>query len=630
MNTPHDTATARPRRRFWVGVPIAIVLAGLCYGHTAVFRFVADDAHYVVKNPYLRDVANWGLFFASDYWESLTPMQSTAHRPLLALSLSVDGTLFGQWPGGYHLTNAMLHGLVALLAGWVVAAVTGRRAAGVWAAILFAVSPAHVEAVAWVKNRGDLLAAGLALAAVGLAVPRRGRRTRVRGAAALAAYLATLMTKLTAATLPLLLAPYERIARPRRSMARAAAWVLIALGLGIVVVMTLGSRGPLAGRVSKGEFERPSPIEHGLLVARTALAYVRLAAYGDTPGLYPHSSPPRALVRVFLLALAGALAWAAAAQGKSGRAGLWVWFFVILLVPVSNLRPLPTRPIALQRVYLPSVAAAALLSLCMGTRSRRVLGLAMVAACASLAVSRSFAYSDNARLYDATIAQAHEYYYPRLLRATEHLRSQQPAKALRDLDKARARAPFSKWTEYSVGSAQLQLGRADEALVAACRAAAMHVGTQAYLLQGHCLERVGQIALAEKCYREAAREKLTAPMALNNLGNIYLRRGQRDQAIEAYRAAVRGNAAFVQPRVSLGAALIMGGDYREAAKVLREAARLATDQPPAVRAKTYFNLSIALEGLGDRAASREWRYRAEQLSPGLFGHRSRRSAVPGR
>ena len=107
-----------PRKSILI-VVLVVVLAALGYVQTAKFPFVADDKHYIAANPYLRDAGNWALFFAREYWESLHTYRGSAPRPLLALSLSVDGALFGPRPAGFHCTNVLLHAAASVLVAWV-------------------------------------------------------------------------------------------------------------------------------------------------------------------------------------------------------------------------------------------------------------------------------------------------------------------------------------------------------------------------------------------------------------------------------------------------------------------------------------------------------------------------------
>jgi len=193
-------------------------------------------------------------------------------RPLSNLSLRLDRTVWGLDASGFHLTNVVLHGLVAALVAVLADRLWGdavrrtgadplpRWAPGGLAAAVFLVLPSHAEAVAWVGGRGDLL---VALAALGSLLcwwtASATRRPDLRWtAASLVALAAALLAKETAATWPLVLSALE-VARSwtrgggglGRRAARAAvrpwpAYVLVAVWFGVrwaVIGRPLGSYG---------------------------------------------------------------------------------------------------------------------------------------------------------------------------------------------------------------------------------------------------------------------------------------------------------------------------------------------------------------------------------------------------
>ena len=147
--------------------PIFFVVAALVplllYARTATYGFVhADDADLIAGNqPFLSALGNVPRAFARSYFEvegDLTA-QKTYYRPVAIVSFMLDAARSGDDPRGYHLTNILLHSvatclLLALALAW---------GAPAWAAfggaILFAVHPVNVQAVAWIAGRNDLLLA---------------------------------------------------------------------------------------------------------------------------------------------------------------------------------------------------------------------------------------------------------------------------------------------------------------------------------------------------------------------------------------------------------------------------------------------------------------------------------------
>lgn len=160
---------AAPLTRFpapppWALALCAALLTAAVYLRVTGFDFInLDDPIYVTDNPHVLagltlDSLRWAFGFNDImYWQ-----------PVTWLSLLVDGTLYGNRAGGYHLTNAALHCanvalLYFLVLRWFNLArpVPEANAGGKWAALAvalaFGLHPVHVESVAWVSERKDML-----------------------------------------------------------------------------------------------------------------------------------------------------------------------------------------------------------------------------------------------------------------------------------------------------------------------------------------------------------------------------------------------------------------------------------------------------------------------------------------
>lgn len=128
----------------------------LAYLGVAECGFVWDDDDYVTQNPVLRSAAGlWSIWFE--------PRSLPQYYPLVHTTFWVEWQLWGAAPLGYHVVNVLLHGLAALLFGRLLQrlAVPGAWAAALW----FAAHPLHVESVAWVTERKNVLSLVAALCA---------------------------------------------------------------------------------------------------------------------------------------------------------------------------------------------------------------------------------------------------------------------------------------------------------------------------------------------------------------------------------------------------------------------------------------------------------------------------------
>lgn len=117
------------------------------------FDFVNfDDPIYVYENPHIQK----GLTLKSIGW-AFTSFRGSLWIPVTWLSFIVDYKLFGLNPGGYHLTNVFFHIINTLLLFLFLKCITGKLWRSAFVAALFAIHPLHVESVAWVTERKDVL-----------------------------------------------------------------------------------------------------------------------------------------------------------------------------------------------------------------------------------------------------------------------------------------------------------------------------------------------------------------------------------------------------------------------------------------------------------------------------------------
>src|SRR5262249_23615202 len=137
-----------------LGLCLLLTLATLAvYGQVASHDFVNfDDPEYVTTNPRVLG----GLSWSNCAWACRTTHAANWH-PLTWLSLQLDVPLFGTSPRGFHLTNVGLHVANTLLLFLVLRGLTGAPWRSGLVAALFALHPLHVESVAWVAERKDLL-----------------------------------------------------------------------------------------------------------------------------------------------------------------------------------------------------------------------------------------------------------------------------------------------------------------------------------------------------------------------------------------------------------------------------------------------------------------------------------------
>ena len=193
---------SRPGLRPNIIICVFIVLVTLTvYGQTRTHDFIGyDDDKYVTENMYVRQGLNKETFI----WAFRSTHASNWH-PLTWLSHMLDVELFGMHPGRHHMTSVFFHLINSLLIFFLLRRITGKAWRSGTVAILFAIHPLHVESVAWVSERKDVLSTFFGLMAVWSYVRYSKQPGIARYMAVICFFSLSLMAKPMLVTLPFVL-----------------------------------------------------------------------------------------------------------------------------------------------------------------------------------------------------------------------------------------------------------------------------------------------------------------------------------------------------------------------------------------------------------------------------------------
>jgi hypothetical protein len=333
------------------------IIAGLLLLTIMVFHPVVnheflyhDDDHYVTQNPYVFN----GISFDSIKWAFTTSLSRHWH-PVTWMSHMLDGQLFGLDPMGHHLTSLVLHCCNTLLVYLFLLTSSGARWKSCVVAALFAVHPLHVESVAWVADRKDLLACFFFLLSLLSYVHlKKGGRRIFRGFTVFF-FVIGLMSKPSVIVLPVILLlldvwPLGAAGRGERGItgktAMAAAMkeklglFVLSIGSGIVTILALLHWDPKA-------FLRLVPGVTDVLRGAYAYGHYLLKTVwpADLTIRYPEFVPTGeeralALASLVVLTLASILIYRTRDRFPWLFTG-WFWFAVALLPVCGFIRPGP-------------------------------------------------------------------------------------------------------------------------------------------------------------------------------------------------------------------------------------------------------------------------------------------------
>ncbi len=197
----------------WFGIAVLVVLPLIIYSNSFNNAFHYDDMSVFVNNEAIKDIRNIPGFFrvviAGD-----GEVSDFGYRPLLDISFTLNYYLGGLNPAGYHVFNLLFHilnGLLVYVIAGMIANRGGKGFAPLVAALLFVVHPVQTEAVNYIHARSSILVTFFMLLSLYLFVKYNASSGKRPGyyAGALGAFVAGVLTKELAFTLPLLLLLYD-------------------------------------------------------------------------------------------------------------------------------------------------------------------------------------------------------------------------------------------------------------------------------------------------------------------------------------------------------------------------------------------------------------------------------------
>jgi protein O-mannosyl-transferase len=345
---------------------VVVLVAITVLAYVPVFKngFVWDDDLYLVYNPQVQA----GITPASVAWAFTTGHASNWH-PLTWMSLELDHNLFGMRPWGYHLVNLLLHVANALLLLGFLWKTTGAWWRSALVAALFALHPLHVESVAWLTERKDVLSTFfgfLALLSYAGYAKRPGFRWYLL---LLLAYAASLLAKPMLVTLPfvLLLLDYWPLGRVQGAGDKGQRISLPALGrlvLEKVPLLVLAAASSAATWYVQQQGQSVQGLGRLPFMARVGNALVSYVVYlrkgfwpADLAALYPHPGPTLpawqgVAAAVFLLAVIAAVI--VLRRRAPYLAVGWFWYLGTL-VPVIGIVQVGAQAYADRYTYVPLI-----------------------------------------------------------------------------------------------------------------------------------------------------------------------------------------------------------------------------------------------------------------------------------
>ncbi|TXT39237.1 MAG: hypothetical protein FD138_125 [Planctomycetota bacterium] len=534
-----------------------VMVVAILYGKTTTFGFLRwDDNEYVTQNALVQGGLSW-----PGVQTAFTTFQYCDYHPLTMLSLMVDRTLFGRWAGGFHLTSIVLHAANVVLLFNVIRRLVPGHMTGFLVALLFAIHPLHVESVAWVSERKDVLSIffGLLVIRSYLRFVQEARRSSYL--ASIVYFAGSLFSKGTLVTLPCVLLlidvwPLQRfLLRPEEAA---------------VPKHGIGHVSAIQSVIEKIPFFSLSLIYGVVLMRAQTVSMVSLplsvrwanAIQSDGQYLrnlfcplwlnpfYPH---PGLAVSWGNVVIAGSLLVAVTAYAaitfrrRPGLAVGWLWFLGTLIPMLGVVAQVGEQAMADRYAYFPAIgvylAMVCVVTECSATWSRTLrmtVALSVFVPLFLISMRQVSFWETDRALWSRALQLAPDNPMAHLNLGAQEDRDGNPKLAEQHFEQAVRRWPNHSAALHRLAIVRMNQDRLSEARDLIDRALrSKNASPLSRVVLGMILEKQKDDAAAKEEFARALAIEPNLPVAHVELAKVFEHRSEIDDAIHHYEEALR-------------------------------------------------------------------------------------------
>lgn len=548
---------------------IAILFIGVgvfaVYGQTIHFQFIYgfDDDLYIAQNERVQE----GLNLSNIKW-AFTTFYAANWHPVTWLSHMTDAQLFGMDSGKHHLTSIIVHLLNAALLYWVFRYLTGSFWSSLLVALLFAVHPLHVESVAQIAQRKDLVSTFFGVATIGTFAIYAKHSSYLYYVVAILLFLIGLMAKPMLVTIPVLLllldywplnrmslkyeyGSFRHVGAAKRFSALVFEKTPFFILSCIFCVITIHAQGEGGAIRSLEAFPLMTRLSNATI--STAMYLLKLIRPVNLTYFYPYPTIiPAWKLTISLITVLGITVFAFRNANRRPYIIIgWLWFLIALL-PVIGIVQVGGQSMADRYAYLPGIGIYIIIAWILKDIQKK-----------SKKYARYFC------------------------------------------------GGLSIWITILMTSTWIQVGFWKDSLTLFQHA--LQITDNNYVTHynvGVMLYNNGKIEDARRHYSEAIRINPNYAKAHNNLGAILAETGRHEAAMGHYAKAIRLRPAFVDAYANMGASLAQQGKNKRAIEYFQRALEVNPES-----AAIYSNLAVAYYNSGNTNKAIESLKRAIQIEP---------------
>lgn len=565
-------------------LPILILITVAIYFRSLNNKFtIWDDDVYITENPDIRTLHGDSIVYTVQ--KTFKTYVVGNYHPLTMLTYCLEYQKFKLRPKPYHLTNLILHVLNTLLVFGFIWLLTGQRWTSFITSLLFAIHPMHVESVAWVAERKDVLysffyLSGLCTYILYLKKEKSAWRLYIL---TFLIFGLAFLSKAMAVTLPIVFFAIDYFLGRKftfKTVLEKLPFIILSVVVGYIAIDAQKLSHALEGIIYYSFFDRVLFVCYGIIMYLWKLLLpFDLSCFYSYPvkgeGWYPilfYVAPVLLFGLLFLI-------YRSKQYGKDIVFGFA--FFFITIVFVIQILPVGGALMADRYTYLPYIGLffiiAGWINTLIQNKSKYIpsiiaLFILFVVALCFLSSQRTKVWHDSISLWSDAIKKNDREDILYKSRGIAYTKEKQYDRAIKDFDRAIELRPKNPDVFYERGFAYNQKGNFQEAI-------------RDYSASIYYLDLINDSS-------EFNRYQLKYEKAYNNRGSAYGYIGKLNNAIDDFTAAIKNNPTFSDAYNNRGMTYRQMGKYKEAINDFNSAIRYSPKYKNA-----YCNLGVAYKSL---------------------------------
>jgi tetratricopeptide (TPR) repeat protein len=619
------------RAQHLFAILISVVLSFACLSPTLSNGWVNwDDGGYVLSN----DLVKQGVSFKTAAEMFTTPELVGSYHPLTLISLAMNYEIGGKSPFGFHLTNLLLHLLNVMLAYWLIFLLCKNMGVAVFVAVLFGIHPMHVESVAWISERKDVLYAFfflLSLIFYSFYLKNDTSKKWLFYVSCLFLFTLSLLSKAMAITLPLILPLFDYL-HSRKVSAKMFIEKVPFFCLSILFGLT-GIAAQQSGNAM--DHVGDAPVYQTIFVGSFSLfLYLvkslipfQLSAFHPFPFGHISEIPWFFYASILPITALLFLIWKLRKSNKTVVFGFL--FFIICIAPVLQVLPFGRAMIAERYTYIPYIGLFYLAGIgllrfwnCRDSFVSKfrlpVMGLVIVFffALGLTSFKRSAVWKNGETLWTDVLKKYPTSYFAYSSLGGYFLQKGDLEKALANVNQSIGLFPFEPDTYIERGRIYQKQNLPDFAFVDYTKAIEINPTKHVAYLNRSVIfaTNYDDLTSALKDLETAISIKPNYVEAHLNRGVIFEKMGRFDEAIEAYKAGIKQSPNQASLYRYRGVAHFATQNLEAAISDFSSAINLNSDYAEAyfLRSKVYFEKGELAKALDDALKAKYLKYQIEE------------------